>query len=69
MSSMGENRGFWLSFRWGLGSILERRGPSSLKGKGEAAGPLGHDMEKEGRDSCGEWICGRLYLGRRAAAW
>ena len=43
MSSKGKNKGFWLSFRWGCDSVLERRGPSLRKRKGEAAGPLGHD--------------------------
>ena len=52
MSSKGENKGFWLSFRWGRGSVLERRSPSLRKRKGEAAGPLVHDTEKEGYNPC-----------------
>ena len=52
MSSKGKNRGFWLSFRWGRDSVLERRGPSLMKKKGEASGPFSRGMEMEGRDPC-----------------
>ena len=52
MSSKGGKQGFWLSFRWGRGSVLERCGPRMKMSQEGSAKEERRGAQGKGRGAC-----------------